>query len=223
MVLDLNFVADIFGPGPLVHKPLHDIVTMRAIANTIMPELRAGLALGTAAIIVGGAPRDLYHGKMFKDIDIIIVGGKTTVERVIYLLLKAGCTDVRPGSDVENEYDDNPLDWVVKARYLGVDIDVIQWRRNDSLHEVLEQFDLNLNAFFMTGPHLVSPMRSTAAPEQLGSPITLGKRAEVDITTPKMQARILKLHDKYKMEYNWHYDNRIISVVGEPQGGVDEV
>lgn len=157
--------------------------------------------------IVGGAVRDTFHGKPFKDVDIVVLShgrgfGPQYVEGVLRAL------GVHSIEVFRHQYEGSPVDWVIKGVYQNTHIDVIRYPDTHRVVDVVENFDLNVNTFWMSATGRIYSLPGTC--RKAGD--------EVRVINPhqwpsdQMVARIEKLHAKYP-NFDWGKDNRLIEAL----------
>lgn len=106
-------------------------------------------------VVVGGAARDLYHGRAPKDYDIMLLGSAEVDDIIQDLDMVRGSLRMEVFGDgssmlpVESLYqgaDPERLAWVIKVRLDGLDIDIIKYTEDyETAKEAVENFDLSLN------------------------------------------------------------------------------
>lgn len=128
-----------------------DLYDQKTAVQTVLGLLRDD---GYAAYVVGGAARDLHHGREPKDYDILILA-EAEIEDVIEVLLErddiisamvafGDGASMAPAEEAPRAH--SRLDWVLKLAVSGVDIDVLKYTDDfETPQEAVENFDLSLN------------------------------------------------------------------------------
>lgn len=102
---------------------------------------------GFTAIVAGGAARDIHHGVAPKDWDIILIS-ECEVQEVYdaLFLLDEDAEPFGDGASMTATDDPRNLDFVIKLRYMGADMDVIRQASFPETPEAaVEAFDCSLN------------------------------------------------------------------------------
>ncbi len=111
-------------------------------------------ALGYSGVCCGGAARDAWHNKRPKDLDFILLADPLDsdvphdfrIQVIIDALLRTpDMTDV--GGFLGYTGEPTDLDWVIKAKYRGTQIDIISPARPCyTVHDAIMGLDCTLNA-----------------------------------------------------------------------------
>lgn len=158
--------------------------------------------------IVGGAVRDTFHGKPFKDVDIVVLyRGRWgwADHHVETLLRKLGVHSIEV---FRHQYEGSPVDWVIKGVYQNTNIDVIRYPDTHRVVDVVENFDLNVNTFWMSATGRIYSLPGTC--RKAGNEVRWINPHQWP--SDQMVARIEKLHAKYP-NFDWGKDNRLIEAL----------
>lgn len=107
------------------------------------------------ATIAGGCARDLFHGRVPKDFDIVVPLGTNlfTLKNHIRAVAEEGSYRAfvfgERGPDGVGYSEDDRVIMCIKATFDGVAFDVLLYNVNGHALEALEHFDANLNQFFL--------------------------------------------------------------------------
>lgn len=142
--------------------------------------------------IVGGAVRDTFHGKPFKDVDIVVLSpGRGFGPRYVEVVLRA--LGVHSIQVFHHQYEGSPVDWVIKGVYQNTHIDVIRYPRTTHVKSVVGSFDLNVNTFWMSDSGRIYSLPGTC--RKAGDEVRwINPHQGLNNT---MKSRICKLHAKY--------------------------
>lgn len=105
------------------------------------------------AIIAGGCARDIAHGAVPKDFDIIVPMGTpiSSLKEHLKALAEGGSYCAFVFSDGEGGYsEDDRVVLCIKATIKGVDFDVLLYNVTDDALKAVAYFDANLSQYVLT-------------------------------------------------------------------------
>lgn len=153
-------------------------------------------ATGLDLCIAGGAVRDAIHGKPLKDLDVEVLNFdcgyhndevSDRVELIAKRLEDFGAECI----EIFNEYEDASLDahvdFVIKIKAMGFDIDIIlRDFHPETVAGLVSLYDMNLNqvAFYKGELHIVNPVKGRVI-EPTGKVISLERLERIKSKYPE--------------------------------------
>lgn len=115
-----------------------------ALVKALQDELREH---GINTVLAGGAVRDIIHGSIPKDYDLIVLGpGDIQVASDASLLLARSVIPFHYSASFVQGALPGKLDWVLKAYIADIEVDIIRHNREySSAKDAVEGFDCTLN------------------------------------------------------------------------------